>query len=332
MSGRALKEQKDRDKIKSLLNEMPDYVKDYYYQWIDVGCAPTTALDYLRKIRGYLKWMSPDLYSINISDTLNYPVRYIAAKRDEGSGKSISYLQTLHAALKSFYDYLAENKLVEYCPLNNRNRPQGQDIVERPAISKKSVKQILQSVDSGTGSHRQKAFEAKWKPRDKLIISILISTGMRRQALCNLDISDIRIREGKISMEGKDKRGKIFYWDATGLKDQLYTWLRLRKEILNGRKEDALFISSHKARISSDAVANIVRKYTGCLTGKGEGGYGPHTLRSGFISIAYDETKDIDLVAKAVHHSSINTTRRYIRRDNNPQEITSKILAECIEG
>ena len=34
MSGRALKEQKDRDKIKSLLNEMPDYVKDYYYQWI----------------------------------------------------------------------------------------------------------------------------------------------------------------------------------------------------------------------------------------------------------------------------------------------------------
>ena len=57
----------------------------------------------------------------------------------------------------------------------------------------------------------------------------------------------------------------------------------------------------------------------------------PHKLRAGFCSVLYSKTHDIEFVRRAVGHSSINTTQRYIKTNNNEREMASKIMNDIFK-
>ena len=52
----------------------------------------------------------------------------------------------------------------------------------------------------------------------------------------------------------------------------------------------------------------------------------PHKIRAGVASILYEETKDIEFVRRAIGHTNVATTQRYIRTENKEREKASKLL------
>ena len=90
---------------------------------------------------------------------------------------------------------------------------------------------------------------------------------------------------------------------------------------------DALFISKYGERISAKGVSNIVKKYTEEALGKP---LSPHKLRAGFCSILYNKTHDTEFVRRAVGHSNISTTQRYIVTDGDEKRQSASIIGKAI--
>ena len=58
----------------------------------------------------------------------------------------------------------------------------------------------------------------------------------------------------------------------------------------------------------------------------------PHKLRAGFCTVLYDETHDIEMVRRAVGHSKVSTTQRYIRSKNDAREKSAAIFDNVFGG
>lgn len=84
-----------------------------------------------------------------------------------------------------------------------------------------------------------------------------------------------------------------------------------------GQKIDALFISNQKKRVSVKCIVRIVERYS--LEGLGYS-ISPHKLRAAFCTILYNDTKDVEFVRRAVGHTCIETTLRYIADDDSARQ------------
>jgi site-specific recombinase XerD len=92
--------------------------------------------------------------------------------------------------------------------------------------------------------------------------------------------------------------------------------------------QDALFVTEKGNRLASVSISRLVEKY--CEEGLGYK-ISPHKLRSGFCSILYNKTHDAEFVRRAVGHSNIATTQRYIKTNDNEKEIASNIIGGVLK-
>ena len=86
--------------------------------------------------------------------------------------------------------------------------------------------------------------------------------------------------------------------------------MKTRSEILNGKEEDALFISNQRVRMDQSSISRVVNKYASGIKGKR---ITPHKLRATYASTIYNESKDLYLTQKCMGHSSPKMTETYIR-------------------
>ena len=121
-----------------------------------------------------------------------------------------------------------------------------------------------------------------------------------------------------------DKRHKTHVYKMNrAIREALENWIADREEKLDGQKMDALFISNQKKRVSIKCVVNIVKRYS--LEGLGYS-VSPHKLRAAFCTILYNDTRDVEFVRRAVGHTCIETTLRYIADDDSAREEAAERL------
>ena len=109
-----------------------------------------------------------------------------------------------------------------------------------------------------------------------------------------------------------DPRGRLILYYPQEVADALKAYVSERKEIKVADKvdENALFLSLQKKRISQRAVQLMVKKYCSVAVPLKKK-MSPHKLRSTYATRLYHETEDIYLVADALGHADVNTTRRH---------------------
>lgn len=153
--------------------------------------------------------------------------------------------------------------------------------------------------------------------RDKLIITLIIYTGIRVSEATNLSVKDI-IRDGKVfllNIRGKGDKSRVVMIKATHIQDWLEAWLEIRAEIDN--IEGQLLFCNQKGKALSQAyiyknVENILH-YTGIKKEK----MGAHMLRHSFATLLYQKHKDLVLVQEALGHADLNTSRIYTHFDKD---------------
>jgi site-specific recombinase XerD len=330
MQGRLEHEIKIDNYISEKLSGAPGFVSEWHMNLKASKKTAATRKDFVCKILNFLS-------KVNVTDIsqFNLPMieRYFISTqtKQDNNGNTVytsdSYQQCVWIALNNFFGFLYKRNYISENFMNNIDKPRNHDLERinehRVLLTKKDFKRIINAVENGTGSDTAKAHQLNVKSRDKLIMSLLMSTGMRESALTEINMSDIDMENKMLHIIDKGNK-KHTYPLSDNIIDLINEWAARREIILDGENSDALLITEGKKRLTQNGLAAIVKKYTMGALGKA---LSPHKLRAGFCSILYAETGDAEFCRRAIGHSNISTTQRYITTGNNERKRASEIMS-----
>ena len=315
--------QKYENNIERMIdNKLEDYPQlNGFINYISSMNSLTTNYNYLIHVIKFLKASKKSIIDLELDDYTSY----LASLKNKTSG----YQRCSYFALKRYSEYLLYSGKTNNNPMNKVSAPKNIESIktkekrEKAFLTKEEVEYTFTNIEHGVGSHQAKMFQEKWKERDNAIMLLFLSTGIRCSALYKLDINNINWEESTLIV--MDKGSKIHkYILPNKTINALQLWMDKRTVILNGRKEDALFISKNKNRLCQCSISNLVKKYTADIEGKH---ITPHKLRATFGTHLYNETRDIKFVQDQMGHSSPKITEIYIRGN---QDIDKKRAAQIV--
>lgn len=325
MNGRLETQIKTDECIKKYLMGMPEYVNDYYYS-IASSKESKSCRQYLTQINKFLKYLNyPEITEIKYNEIAKYmkSIEYIE-KNGEIISTSFSYRKNVHTILNSFFNYFYKLGIISNNPIGLIDRPKATDDVTHELLTKEDLNNIIKTVDTLNINHHNE-FQTE---RDKTIMMLFITTGMRKTALSEINLNDIDFKDNSLKII--DKRHKTHnYYLPTIMINQFNRYIKQRDKLLinNNAESDAMFISRNCTRIGITTIDQMVQKYTRAAIGRE---LSPHKLRSAFCTALYEETHDIEFVRDAVGHASTETTQRYIVKKDNVKIKSANIMSGII--
>lgn len=335
MNGRLENELKIENIIMTTLLNMPDFVTEWYYNLKASNIEASSCNDFINKIRRFLIFINEDIKNITPKDiTLAATQKYFISiqKKIDKNGNLVytsnSYQYSIWCALHNFLNFMTNRKYINENYIQLIQRPKNNDLdrinENRVLLTKKDFNKIINSVNRGVGSKKAIAHQQKFKSRDLSIIMLFMTTGMRREALSEINIEDLDLEEKRLTVIDKGMKRHV-YTLSDKVIDSVNEWISLRETIK--KNNNALFISGNGKRMTGSAIYKLVVKYCDDALGIH---VSPHKLRSGFCSILYEEKGDIEFVRRAVGHSNISTTQRYIVTKNNEKTEASNLISSFL--
>lgn len=181
-------------------------------------------------------------------------------------------------------------------------------------MDKNQVERILKAVSDTSGmSEGEIKRHSRIIKRDYAIMMLFFGTGIRVSELVGIDLNDLDFYKGSliITRKGGDEDEVFFGPEVEDALDEYINHCRMQL-LTENQDENALFVSMQKKRIGVRNVENLIKNYA--LKAGLNLKITPHALRRTFGTNLYEETGDIYLVADALHHSSVETTRRHYAR------------------
>jgi integrase/recombinase XerC len=201
------------------------------------------------------------------------------------------------ASIRSFYRFLVREGLLESNPLEGIATPKA----EKRLPKFFSVDDIFRLMDAATGDKSAIA-------RDKAILELLYSSGLRVSELESLNLNELDLSEGMVKVMGKGRKERMIPVGNKAL-EAVREYLKYRDSFGRVRDEKALFLNCRGGRLTSRSVARIVDKY---LRRAGVAGHGsPHTLRHSFATHLLDAGADLRGIQELLGHASLSTTQKY---------------------
>lgn len=233
---------------------------------------------------------SNELLSVNYSQIRSWIVSLV---NDNLSNKTINRKLS---ALKSFYKFLLKTRLIEISPMTKHKSLKVSKEIQVP-FSEKEIENALDMFNDAAD------FESV---RNKLIVELLYSTGMRRAELIGLKLSDIDLVNETVKVLGK--RNKERYIPLlNSVKKTINNYLEYRNEIDN--QEVHFFITKKGKKLYDTLVYRIINNYFSCVSSKVK--KSPHIIRHSFATHLLNEGADLNSVKELLGHSSLASTQVY---------------------
>jgi len=279
---------------------MRDYIDSFLaYMKTEKMASPATIYDYSKEVKKFIDY----IYSIGISYINLISTRIIRQyfyHAKENRGLCQSSISKIISIAKSFFNYLEEDDIITKNPTRKIRVPK--KVCRIPSVmSKYEVDLIIRSVDFAPLRCRKNNI------RDKLVISLLYYTGIRKSELLNLNWTDINLSKSTLII----RRGK-------GGKDRLIPLhrevARLLDKYLDERlplKTEALIIGEQGKRMCKGSFRGLLKMYL-TLSGLKRKGYSAHTFRHSFATHLVEAGVDLFKVQKLLGHASLDTTKIYI--------------------
>jgi len=263
--------------------------------------SANTLESYNRDIRQYTLYLEEnqiDLFKNTNKTTIITYMIYL-----QKLGKATSTISRNLASIRSFYQYLLLNKMVEADPTNNLESPK----TEKKLPSILSLKEIDTLLN-------QPEEDSPKGIRDKAMLELLYATGIRVSELISLNTNDININMGYIRCYNNSKE-RIIPIGSVALK-ALKDYLEAHKEQLSNVKEDApLFMNVQGKRLTRQGFWKIIKAYTKKANIQKK--ITPHTLRHSFATHLIQNGADLKSVQEMLGHSDISTTQIYMNLSKN---------------
>lgn len=144
--------------------------------------------------------------------------------------------------------------------------------------------------------------------RDMAIFELLFASGIRVSELCNIKFEHINLHHMNIMIHGKGNKERLIYLEHHEVISSFNTYLLFRKHA--GIKLPYVFITKFGQKLSTQAVRNLVTKYT--TLADINKNITPHSFRHTFATLLLEEGVDIKFIQDFLGHSSISTTQLYL--------------------
>lgn len=211
------------------------------------------------------------------------------------SEKSISrYI----SSFRNFFKFLENEELITHNPTEN---------IESPKITRK-LPEVLSYVEVELLLNKPDV-STKTGLRDKAILEIMYSSGLRVSELINLELGNINFEESFLNVFGKGAKERIIPVGKIALKWLRKYILESRPLLANIKSKNFVFLNARGFQMSRMAIWLIVDKYVKLANIKKK--VHPHTLRHTFATHLLEGGADIRVIQELLGHSDISTTQIY---------------------
>lgn len=274
--------------------------------------------DYL-KLNGINIWDNSTWEKITKRDIKDY-IKSIKTKvLKDGTVKELKgkSLDDVLMTLDNFFGYLVSEEYITKNPVPSKKEMSG--IIPQETKEHTVVYLTPEEVNHVKNNIIQ---NSKFPKRDLCIFLLGCRTGLRAQALSEIDISDINFEEMKLLAVEKNKKIRTIYLDP----DTMRLITECIEERGNSKQTDALFTKRYRGetvRISKSHIELLVKKNTADLKKH----ITPHKMRSTCITNTYNITGDIYSAARKAGHSNLSNTKLYIDTQDKDRDLAMKLAA-----
>ena len=274
-----------------------------------------TVTAYKKDLERFMDFASEE-FSYSEIASVNYSIirSWIVKLVDSGiSNKSIN---RKISSLRTYYKFLLKIGDIEVSPLSKHKVLKTSKKLQVP-FSEKEIENVIQLLETEEG------FEGL---RNKLIIELFYSTGMRRGELVNLKLNDVSLSKKTIKVLGKRNKERIIPLLSSVVKS-IEKYLTDRTKLESIKDASYLFLTSKGVKIYENLVYRVVNSYFGAASEKVK--KSPHILRHSFATHLLNEGADIKAVKELLGHSSLASTQIYannsisklkqVYRDSHPR-------------
>ena len=267
-----------------LFNKYEDYLN------YEKNFSKHTVSAYLRDVKVFEKFLAQN--DCKISNEINYSfIRQWIVSLSEKRYSKISINRKI-ASLKSYFNFLVNIDIIESSPLKGHKNLKSSSKIVIP-FSEDEIMQVFENFN-----------DSKISDRDKLIIEIFYSTGLRREELINIKIQDIFLKEGLIKILGKRSKERLIPIIPSLSKN-------LKNFISNNNNSKYLFETKKLKKISVSTVYRLINKYFRLVSSKVK--VSPHVLRHTFATHMLNNGADINTIKEILGHSSLSSTQIYTK-------------------
>lgn len=300
-----------------LLNTLPNAIESYLHHLDTVRqLSPHTIDNYRRDLDVFSQ------YCINTELTNTTRIKpnnirqYIAFQHHKGkSGKT---LQRHLSSIRGLMSYLIKKGLIKNNPGTGISAPKSQRRLPHTLDADQTAQLLETNPLNVTLSDVENAPEEKKSLviRDKAILELFYSSGLRLSELVNLDIDDYQPGNTSVKVLGKGNKERIIPVGKQAT-TALTLWLNTRPLLLKTATQDtaenALFLNKNGTRLKQRSVQQRIKQW-----GEKQGidrPVHPHMLRHSFASHILESSGDLRSVQELLGHSDISTTQIYTHLD-----------------
>lgn len=277
---------------------------EVYHGWQRVRhYADSTVRESERNLRLFCAWASErgitDPREVSAAVLERYQAALFHYRKDDGTPLSIFTQRGRLTSVRTFFRWLTRQHHIPANPASELVIPK-QPRVLKEALSVEEVEAVLAEPDVGD----------LLGLRDRAMLELFYSTGVRRAEMLRLRIYDLdRIRGTLHVRQGKGKKDRLLPMGERALAWVEAYLSRARPKLESGHDEGEVFLTEHGEAISPHHLTDLVRRYfkRAGITKRG----GCHLLRHTMATLMLDGGADVRFIQEMLGHASLETTQVY---------------------
>ncbi|MDN3725153.1 tyrosine-type recombinase/integrase [Aequorivita sp. SDUM287046] len=269
------------------------------YLQLEKKYSPHTVAAYLKDLEGFQAFNSedgqyPEIVNVNYSIIRSWIISLV------DSGISNRTVNRKISSLKTYYKFLLKTGQIKINPLAKHKALKTSKKIQVP-FSELEIDNVIDSLQS------ENTFEGL---RDKLMVELFYSTGIRRAELISLKLTGVSFAQKTIKVIGKRNKERIIPLLPSVI-NSISTYLQFREQLPHIKDQEYLFLTNKGVKIYETLVYRIVNSYFSRASEKVK--KSPHILRHSFATHLLNEGADINSVKELLGHSSLASTQVYTK-------------------
>lgn len=262
------------------------------YMKSERGATVNTLKAYQKDLRQFLSFIREDnleIYDISRDNVRNFIILLTESRYNKNS--IIRKLSTL----RRFYTFMVKRGFMKENPLMSLFSPKQEKVLPN-FLTQAEMERLIENIplDEPLGI------------RDRAIIEMLYSTGVRIGELVQLNVYDVRDNR-QILIKGKGNKERIVFLGDYAIESLRRYLEEVRPKLIRDIREKALFLSRFGTRLTCRSIERMMEKY-GIQLGKD---ISPHTIRHSFATHLLENGADLRAVQELLGHSDLSTTQKY---------------------
>lgn len=326
-----------------LEKQLPRFMRGYF-AYLKGNVLPATRLAYLHDVLFFFNYLIKEtdlteaettdkiklseldsVIAVDVNMFIDYCRKYKVETADsvylyENSSKSLARKKS---SISVMFKQLYRDGLL------SKNITDGFDPIRVPKPGEREIKALqddevmlmLDAVSTGVGlTDHERSYWQKTKKRDKAILIIFLTYGLRLSELQQLNISSFNFKRGEFIVYRKRGKESLMPLNksVTAVLHDYIENERAGESVLSEENKDALFLSLQGKRMTERQIRELVKKYTSiALSTSRRAGYSPHKLRATAATSLIGRGNSIFDVAALLDHEQVTTTQLYAREKIN---------------